>query len=50
MQEWKDAAAILAMDNLQNNTAESSDMLNGDGLFVTIAQQITIPNRIGRSG
>ena len=41
IQEWKDTAAILAMDNLQNiyNT------LNGDGLFVTIAQQITIPSR-----
>ena len=45
MQEWKEAPAILAMDDLQNNIAVSSDMLNRDGLFVTIAQQITIPNK-----
>ena len=32
MQEWRVAAAILAMDNLQNNIAVSADMLNGDGL------------------
>ena len=45
MQEWRDTTAILAMDNLQNNIAASADMLNGDGLFVTMAQEITIPNR-----
>ena len=44
-QEWKNAAAILAMDNIWNNIAVSSDMLTGEGLFVTIAQQITIPRR-----